>query len=125
MTSGMYERSPICVNTAAGTGFALVACGSGARTAGGDPRLNVAASHREVLVGETVTLTAGSRNLIARDAKFEWHTSGDDLRVLQDDRAAHVSFSEPGTYDVGGDLIINGARQQVALQRIAVRPLPR
>ena len=115
----------IAAVAAAALGGGLVACESDPRTVGSDPQIDVAASHHKVLVGETVTLTVSSRNLVARDADIEWYTSGGDLQEINDGRSAQITFDRPGTYDVGADLIVNGARQQIASERITVSPIPR
>ena len=115
----------IAAAAAAALGGGMVACESGPRTVGSEPQIEVAASHRKVLVGETVTLTVASKNLVARDADIEWYNSGGDLQEINDGRSAQVTFNRPGTYDVGADLIVNGARQQIASERITVSPVPR
>lgn len=98
-------------------------CESGPRTVGGHPDVKVAASHKKVLVGETVTLTVASENFVARDADIQWYTTGGRLEEINDGRVAQITFDKPGTYEAGAELLVNGAIQKVATQKITVSPV--
>lgn len=57
-------------------------------------------SHREVVVGEVVTVTTETRNLFGRAADIEWSANGGIVETEQNGRVARVRFEQPGTYTI-------------------------
>jgi len=80
-------------------------------------------STREILAGETVTITARTQDTLGRDAEVKWSTTSGKLTTEQNGRIARVKFDEPGTYTVNGMLMVNGREVRREMTEIRVRPL--
>jgi hypothetical protein len=60
------------------------------------------------MAGDTVTLTTRSQNLLGKDAKVEWTTTGGKIDGEDRGRIARAKFDKPGTYTVTGRLYVDG-----------------
>lgn len=85
---------------------------------------SIDSSRDNMLVGETVTLTTKSANLLGRNPRVEWTTSGGKLTPVDNERAARVTFDTPGTYLVEAKLYLNDQLMRSDSQTIKVRPVP-
>ncbi len=85
--------------------------------------ITVESSARDVMVGETVTLIARSRDTYGRDARIKWSTTAGELDTEQDGRVARVKFKETGTYSVKATLSVDGQEVQSAITEVRVRPV--
>lgn len=103
---------------------ALTGCHTAPRTADTQPSLAITPSRTKVLVGETVTITPTTRNLVGLDSSIDWTTTGGRIEPINDGRAAQVTFDRPGTFQVGADLMIDGQIRSRALTSIRVREVP-
>src|SRR5688572_20981106 len=70
------------------------------RTVDTAPEFSISPTAREIMVGETVTLTTQSRNLMGRDVDVEWTSTGGELTTERNGQIARVKFDKPGTYTV-------------------------
>jgi plastocyanin len=73
-----------------------------------DVGFSINASHTDIMVGETVTLTARTTDTLGRDVDVKWTSTGGNLDTERGNRIARVTFDKPGTYSVRGDLYLNG-----------------
>lgn len=73
---------------------------SSSATATAQPNIHIEASNRDVVVGDTVTVSARTENAYGNDAKIKWRTTGGDLKTESSDTIARVTFKKPGTYTV-------------------------
>lgn len=87
-------------------------------------KLSVEPSRREAIVGEVITLTAQTENLLGRNATIQWTAPAGDLRTQEDGRIARVIFEEPGTYSVTARLFIDEFEVRRDTETITVRPVP-
>lgn len=104
----------------------LVACdGMQTRTEGSNPHasISIETSGRNILVGETVTFIARTRDTYGRSASVNWSSTAGDLVPDQNGRIARVTFRETGTYTVKATLNIDGQDVQSALAEVRVRPV--
>lgn len=85
--------------------------------------IDVEASSREIVSGETVTLTARTRETYGRNADVRWSTTAGTLRTEQDGRIARVKFDEAGTYTVKAVLMVDGREVQSDMVEVRVRPV--
>lgn len=88
-----------------------------------DAKMHVNASRREAVVGEVITFTARTENLLGRDASVRWSAPAGELRTEQDGRVARVIFDEPGTYSVAAQLFIDGFEVRRDSKTVTVHPL--
>lgn len=80
-------------------------------------------SQKQVLAGETVTLTTTTQNTLGKQAEIQWNTTGGQIREIDNGRVAQVTFDQPGTYVVSAELMVDGQRWQTQTQTIQVRPV--
>lgn len=85
--------------------------------------LTIEPSSREIVVGETVTLVARTRDTYGRDAKLKWSTTAGSLSEEQDGRVARVKFNEVGTYTVKATLNVDGNPVQTDMVEIRVKAI--
>lgn len=64
------------------------------------PDIHIEASNRDVVVGDTVTISTRIENAYGRDASIKWRTTGGTLSTENSDTIAHVTFKKTGTYTV-------------------------
>lgn len=109
-----------------GTG---IACESwGRRSSNSEPALSrvsltLEPSTRELVVGETVTITARSEDTYGRDSDLEWMTTSGKLSTEENGRIARVKFDQPGMYTVSAVLSVEGRETRRATVEIRVKPL--
>jgi uncharacterized protein YjdB len=109
-----------------GTG---VACKNSSRnTSSGNPAISsvgfsIESSARDLMVGETVTLTARTENTYGRDSEVKWTSTAGKVTTEQNGRIARVQFDQPGTYTVTGVLLIDGRETRRDSVEVRVRPL--
>jgi len=84
--------------------------------------MQINASSREIVSGETVTFTARTQDTYGRDAKVKWSSTAGRLTTEQEGRLARVKFDEPGTYSVKAVLSIEGREVETAMVEVRVRP---
>ncbi len=87
------------------------------------PRIMIAASNTDLVVGDTTTLTISSKNTLGREADVEWATTGGKISTEDNHRVARVKFDAPGTYTVTARLVVNKAQLDAKSVNINVRPL--
>lgn len=85
--------------------------------------LSVEPSSRDIVVGETVTLVAHTRDTYGRDAKVKWTTTSGSIKEEQSGRVARVKFSDVGTYSVKAALSIDDKVVQTEMVEIRVKPI--
>jgi len=85
--------------------------------------MSVEASSRDIVVGETVTLVARTKDTYGRDATVKWSSTAGSVGTEQDGRVARVRFNEVGTYTVRGALFVDGREVDSDLVEIRVRPV--
>lgn len=106
--------------------FSLTGCDTHMKstTGGATPAaLSVEPSSRDIVVGETVTLVARTKDTYGRDAVVKWSSTAGALNTEQDGRVARVRFNEVGTYTVRGALMIDGREVDNDLVEIRVKPV--
>jgi hypothetical protein len=118
-------RGGLALVLAAMMGVTVVGCGDRPRMARQEVRFEVEPSRQAVLVGENVTVTTRTQNILGQEADVEWNTSGGELFTEQNRRVARVYFDEPGTYMVQANLFLNGRLTRTATTTITVQDLPR
>lgn len=94
----------------------------GRRTVDTTPEFSINSSAREIMVGETVTITTQSRNLMGRDVDVEWTSTGGDLSTERNGQIARVKFDKPGTYTVAATATFDN-RVMTDSVTVNVRPL--
>ena len=87
------------------------------------PQISLVASNREIVAGDTTTLTVNSRNTLGRDAEIEWIATGGRLSTDENDRVARLAFDEAGVYTVTAVLHVDGREVDRESVNITVRPL--
>jgi hypothetical protein len=87
------------------------------------PSISLNSHNREVLAGDTTTLTVNSRNTIGRDARIEWSTTGGQLTTEENGRIARVRFDTPGMYTVTSHLLMGEQEVSRDSVNINVKPL--
>lgn len=87
------------------------------------PQIALIASNKEIVQGDTTTLTVDSRNTLGRDAKIDWTATGGDVQTDDSGRVARVRFDSPGVYTVIARLLIDGREFDREMMNINVRPL--
>jgi hypothetical protein len=100
--------------------------GSGSTTkplAESSPQIDLAASNKELVVGDTTTLTIVSRNTLGRSPEVKWDASGGKITTEDNGRTARVKFDKPGAYVVNAKLVIDGHVVDQDTVTIDVRPL--
>lgn len=85
--------------------------------------LDVNASSRSMVVGETITVMAETKNLLGRDAEIEWYAPGGEVETEDSGRIARVHFPESGTYTVSARLFVDGNQVKRDTVTIRVKPL--
>lgn len=85
--------------------------------------LSVEASSRDIVVGETVTLVARTKDTYGREAAVKWSSTAGSLRTEQDGRVARVTFDQVGTYTVRGALFVDNREVDNDLVEIRVKPV--
>jgi hypothetical protein len=76
----------------------MVACSSTEHVAEADvPRLDLSGSRKNMLVGETMTIVAESKNLVGRDAAIRWSATQGRLDVERNGRIARFTPDHPGS----------------------------
>jgi len=81
-------------------------------------------SKTNLLAGENATFTVETRNTFGREPRVDWTTSGGQLEMIQNGRAARVTFPQPGTYLVSARLYLNDQLVRTDSTTITVRPVP-
>jgi hypothetical protein len=87
-------------------------------------KMTVHPTRDRAVVGEVVTFTANTENLLGRDANIEWRAPGGELRIQEDGRVARVIYDEPGTYSVTARLFIDNFEVRRDTRTVTVNPLP-
>lgn len=87
------------------------------------PALTVEPSSRDIVVGETVTLVARTKDTYGRDAVVKWSSTAGSVSTEQDGRVARVRFNEVGTYTVRGALLVDGREVDNDLVEVRVKPV--
>jgi len=87
------------------------------------PQISLRSSNREIVEGDTTTLSVFSKNTLGRNAEVEWMTTGGDLRTDDNSRIARLSFDAPGVYTVTARLLVDGQEVDRESANITVRPL--
>jgi hypothetical protein len=87
------------------------------------PSFDLHPTAKEVYAGEIVTVTTETHNLLGRDAKVKWATTGGELKTEDEGRIARVKFDRPGTYVVSAQLYSDDEMVQTQSVTINVRPL--
>ncbi|MGP1308788.1 MAG: PKD domain-containing protein [Phycisphaerales bacterium] len=88
--------------------------------AGTNAQIELDASSDQIVVGETVTFVARTKDTYGRDAKVEWNATSGDLKTEQNGRIARVTFDEVGTYTVRASLMVDGDNVAQDLEEIRV-----
>lgn len=83
----------------------------------------IESSGRDVMVGETATFIARTRDTYGRDADIRWSSTAGEMTEEQDGRVARVRFRESGTYTVKATLLVDGREIQTAMTEVRVRPV--
>jgi hypothetical protein len=86
-------------------------------------KLNVRPSRNEAVVGEVITFTADTENLLGRNATIQWSAPAGEIRTQEEGRVARVIFDEPGTYSVSAQLFIDDFEVRRDSHVVTVRPL--
>ena len=87
------------------------------------PQISLRSSNREIVVGDTTTLSVFSKNTLGRNAEVEWMTTGGDLNTDDNNRIARLNFEAPGVYTVTARLLVDGNEVDRESTNITVRPL--
>jgi hypothetical protein len=87
------------------------------------PQISLVASNKEIVQGDTTTLTVDSRNTLGRNAQIEWTATGGEVQTDDSGRVARVRFDTPGVFTVLGRLLIDGQEVDREMMNINVRPL--
>ncbi len=85
--------------------------------------LTLETSSRDLLVGETATVTARSKDTFGREPTLAWTTTSGKLTTEQNGRIARVKFDQPGTSIVTAVLSIDGREIRRETVEIRVKPL--
>ena len=85
--------------------------------------LDLNTSSRSMVVGETITVMAETKNLLGRDAEIEWYAPGGQIKTEEEGRIARVHFENPGTYTVSARLFVDGKQVKRDAVTIRVQPL--
>lgn len=85
--------------------------------------VSIEASSREIVAGETVTLTARTKDTYGRNTTIKWTSTAGTLTTEQDGRVARVKFDAPGTYSVRAALMADGREMQSDMTEIRVKPV--
>lgn len=103
----------------------LGACERSHRTSEGrmPASVSIESSGRDVMVGETATFIARTRDTYGRDADVRWSSTAGDMSEEQDGRVARVKFKESGTYTVKATLLVDGREVETAMTEVRVRPV--
>jgi hypothetical protein len=88
-----------------------------------DVNLKIEPSRNESVVGEVITFTARTENLLGRNANIQWSAPAGEIRTQEDGRIARVIFDEPGTYSVSAQLFIDEVEVRRDSRTVTVRPL--
>jgi hypothetical protein len=81
------------------------------------------ASNREVVVGDTITVTARTEDTYGRNSQIKWNSTAGNLDTEQEGRVARIRFDQPGTYTVSAILSVDGKETRRASVDIHVKPL--
>lgn len=103
--------------------LSVAACQTQPAPDNSDVAFEIRPSTREIMAGEIVTFTTRSENLLGRDAKVEWRTTGGKLSTEGKGSIARVRFDDPGTYTVGARLILDGREVLTDNTTVTVRPV--
>lgn len=104
-------------------GLAILPACESTPSAGPMVEFSITPSRSTAVVGETVTITSYSANVVGTDSRIQWHTTGGDLETRQSGRVAQVTFDEPGTYNISANLMSDGVQMMSDATTIVVRPL--
>jgi hypothetical protein len=85
--------------------------------------LDLNPSSRSMVVGETITVMAETKNLLGRDVEIEWYAPGGEIKTEDEGRIARVHFESPGTYTVSARLFADGKQVKRDAVTIRVQPL--
>ena len=124
----MNALRPACLAAAILVIGSGVACDTSSRSSSSDPAISRVAlklepSTRELMTGETVTITARSQDTYGRNSELNWTTTSGDLTTEQNGRIARVKFDDAGTYTVTAVLMIDGHEERREAVNIRVKPL--
>lgn len=98
-----------CITLTLATLAGCASDGHGRRAlAESQPQIDVVAPNREIVVGDSTTLTVTSKNTLGREAQVQWDTTGGNLTTQDNGRVARVRFDKPGSYTVNAKLIVDG-----------------
>ena len=121
ITPAMFRRTAVVALAVLGLA-GLEACET-TQSSGPMVQFSITPSRNTALVGEAVTITSQSMNVVGTDSEIEWHTTGGDLQPRQNGRVVQVTFDEPGTYNVSANLISDGVQVWSDTTTIRVNPL--
>ena len=124
----MFAIRSLCIVATILALGAGAACNSSPRSSTGDPAVNrvglsLEPSTRDLMVGETVTITARSQDTYGRDSQLNWSSTAGQVNTEQNGRIARVKFDQPGTYTVSAVLMIDGREARREAVEIRVKPL--
>jgi plastocyanin len=105
-------------------GCLVLGCGDKTNVGDTSPNMSMRTSADRVFVGDTITMTANTRNVLGKDARVDWHAAAGRVSTADDGRVARVVFDSPGTYTVSATLIVNGREVKREEKRVEVKPLP-
>ena len=88
-----------------------------------DVHLHLDSSHQSILVGESTTVMARVSEPIGHQTEVRWKTTGGIMHELHDARAVRITFEEPGTYRVHGQVYVDGKLADSAYVDIVVKPV--
>ncbi len=115
-----------CLSLVVVAGLACSGCNNQRMAADGSttlPSVSVEASSTSIVVGETATFVARSKDTYGRDARIRWTSTAGKLTTEQDGRVARVRFDEVGTYTVRAILTTEGRDVQSDMIEVRVRPV--
>lgn len=87
------------------------------------PQISLRAANREIVAGDTTTLSIFSKNTLGRDAEVEWSSTGGNITTDENNRIARLSFQDSGVYTVTARLLVDGQEVDRESTNITVRPL--
>ncbi len=105
-------------------GFLAAGCATSTNLGDTSPDITLHASSKSVFVGDTVTLSANSQNLLGKDARVEWQCPGGKVQTAEEGRMARVVFSQPGSFSVAAVLMVDGREVKRESELIEVKKLP-
>lgn len=99
--------------------------GGGSRADAGvrEPSIDINSSHKQIMVGESTTLTVASRNTVGHDAEVRWTSTGGNVEPIDNGQIARATFDQPGTYTVTATLLLDGREVSRDSVDVSVRPI--